>query len=129
MDSEEEVPLKMHYLINLVIIGNYLRKVFRRLHVSDRRQEFPVFTSSDQPCVLAWRCCPVTATAGSSWRQRRGGLALRPAAEPQSSRSAPAQTAARRGTAATLVRRRGSSEQSCRWYLALFVILYRTVKS
>lgn len=84
------------------------------------------FTRSDQPCVLAWRCCPVTATEESSWRRRRGGLALRPAAEHWSSRSAPAQTAARRGTAATLGRKRCISEQLCRWHLVLYVI---TVKS
>lgn len=92
-----------------------------RRQVSDRRQKFPqVLIRSDPPCALAWRCCPVTATAGSSWRQRRGGLALRPAAERWSSRSAPARTAARRGTAAGLGRR----QEGDRGYLVILLLGY-----
>lgn len=56
----------------------------------------------DQPCVPAWRYCPETATAGSSWHRQRGDPSPRPAAERWSSRNAPARSVAPRGTAATL---------------------------
>lgn len=58
--------------------------------------------SLHQPCVPAWQCCPATATAGSSWHRRTGGLAPRPAAGRWSSSCAPARSVARRGTAAAL---------------------------
>lgn len=55
-----------------------------------------------QPCVPAWQYCPTTATAGSSWHPQTGDLSPRPAAGRWSSTSAPARSAARRGTAAAL---------------------------
>lgn len=119
MDSYVETnPFKN--ALNLVII-------WKNEQMSDRRQEFPqVFVSSDQPCVLAWRCCPVTATAGSSWRRRRDGPSPRPAAEHWSNTSAPARNAAGLGTAASLGRRQGSSEQPNWWYLLFLLLGYCT---